>query len=96
MSSHSVSDVCKLATEKEITYDDIKDKSEEDVYKIFFPDKFVTDTLYKQPDYSYIHSELKKTGVTLKLLWNEYKDACIAGNELSFGYTKFCEGYSNS
>ncbi len=46
MSSHSVSDVCKLATEKEITYDDIKDKSEEDVYKIFFPDKFVTDTLY--------------------------------------------------
>lgn len=95
ISSHSVSDVCKIATEKDIKYDDIKDKSDEEVYQLFFPNKFVTDTLYKQPDYSQIHSELKKTGVTLKLLWNEYKDTCVADGELSFGYTKFCEGYSD-
>ncbi|WZL81198.1 IS21 family transposase [Vallitaleaceae bacterium 9-2] len=90
ISSHSVCDVCKIATEK-----DIKDKSDEEVYQLFFPNKFVTDTLCKQPDYSYINSELKKTGVTLKLLWNEYKDTCVADGELSFGYTKFCEGYSD-
>lgn len=94
ISSHSVRDVYKIASEMNITYDDIKDKSEEEVYRLFFPNKFASDTLYKQPDYRYIHSELKKTGVTLKLLWNEYKDTCVADGELSFGYTKFCEGYS--
>lgn len=45
ISSHSVSDVCKIATEKNIKYNDIKDKSDEEVYQLFFPNKFVTDTL---------------------------------------------------
>jgi transposase len=95
MSQHSVSDVFKLATEKNLTFKDVKDKTDEEVYHIFYPNKYVSDTLYKQPDYNYIHSELKKTGVTLKLLWKEYKDACITSGELSFGYTKLCEGYSD-
>jgi transposase len=60
----------------------------------FNPDKHLSETLYKVPDYSYIHAELKKTGVNLKLLWHEYKDACQASGALSMGYTKFCEGYS--
>ena len=28
--------------------------------------------LYEQPDYEYVHQELKRVGVTLKLLWQEY------------------------
>lgn len=94
MSQHSVGDVCRIAGELGITYKDVKDKSEEEVYRMFYPDKFLSETLYKVPDYSYIHAELKKTGVNLKLLWHEYKDACQASSALSMGYTKFCEGYS--
>lgn len=36
---------------------------------------------------SYFHSELKRTGVTKKLLWQEYK----AANEQGYEYTRFCE-----
>lgn len=94
MSQHSVGDVCRIAGELGITYNDVKDKSEEEVYRMFYPDKYVAETLYKAPDYSYIHTELKKTGVNLKLLWHEYKDICHASSALSMGYTKFCEGYA--
>jgi transposase len=54
----------------------------------------VTD-MYHDPDYEYIHKELKKVGVTLKLLWNEYKDKCRTENTIPMGYTKFCQGYSD-
>jgi transposase len=94
ISQHSVSDVYKIADQLGITYEDIKDKSEEEVYQMFYPDKFAFESLYKKPDYNYIHAELKKTGVNLKLLWKEYKDNCNKSGTLLMGYTKFCEGYS--
>jgi transposase len=94
ISQHSVSDVFKIAHEKGICFEDIKDKSEEEIYQMFFPDKFSTENLFKQPNYEKIHTELKKTGVTLKLLWQEYNDSCIADKSIAMGYTKFCEGYS--
>ncbi|NLB81765.1 MAG: IS21 family transposase [Clostridiaceae bacterium] len=94
ISQHSIIDVYKIADQLGITYEDVKDKSEEEVYRMFYPDKFTSESLYKKPDYSYVHGELKKTGVNLKLLWKEYKDTCNQNGSLSMGYTKFCEGYS--
>jgi transposase len=40
-------------------------------------------------DWSAIHSELKKKGVTLKLLWQEY----IRDNQDGYRYSQFCEHY---
>lgn len=94
MSQHSVGEVWKIADLLGVTYKDVKDKTEEEVYQMFYPDKFVSESLYKKPDYEYIHAELKKTGVNLKLLWKEHKDACNKSGALPMGYTKFCEGYS--
>lgn len=95
MSRHSVSDVFHLADEMGITYKDVRFLDENEVYRMFFPDKHAVDNLYKDPDYEYIHRELRKTGVTLKLLWEEYKDKCLADDSIPMGYTKFCEGYGN-
>ena len=36
-----------------------------------------------EPDYALIHQELKRPGVTLQLLWEEY----ARGNELAYRYT---------
>lgn len=94
ISQHSVSDVFKVSDEKGISYENIRDKSEEEVYRIFYPDKFSIENLFKHPDYTITHTELKKTGVTLKLLWQEYTDKCVSDDSISMGYTKFCEGYS--
>ncbi len=78
MSRNSVSDVFHIADEKGITYQNVRFIDENEVYRMFYPDKHAVDDLYKDPDYEYIHQELSKTGVTLKLLWQEYKDKCLS------------------
>lgn len=93
MSRTSVSDVINLAKEKSIVYENIKDKDEEEVYRMFYPDKHAEETMYKDPDYPYAHSELKKVGVNLKLLWSEYRDSCNKEGSIPMGYTKYCDGY---
>jgi transposase len=42
------------------------------------------------PDWGQIHRELKRKGVTLQLLWQEYKEA---HPEEGYQYTQFCEHY---
>lgn len=95
MGKHSVSDVIHIAEEQGITFEQIKDKPDNDVYQMFFPEKHCIESLYDKPDYEYVHTELKKTGVTLKLLWEEYKDICCKTGKIPVGYTKYCDGYSN-
>ena len=41
------------------------------------------------PDWSAIHQELRKKGVTLLLLWEEYR----TGNPKAFRYSRFCQLY---
>jgi len=41
------------------------------------------------PDWSQLHQELKKPGVTLVLLWQEYRAAHPTG----YAYSQFCERY---
>lgn len=93
MSKNSVSDVFHIADSLSITFNDIKGNTEEAVYRMFYPDKFAIENLYQDPRYEYVHKELKKVGVNLKLLWLEYCDQCKSNNEISMGYTKFCDGY---
>ncbi|WP_408582383.1 IS21 family transposase, partial [Paraburkholderia atlantica] len=46
---------------------------------------------YAQPDYGRIHQELRRKGVTLTLLWEEYQ-AEFADRQ-TYRYTQFCEHY---
>ena len=43
-----------------------------------------------EPDYAYIHRELKRPGVTLQLLWEEYHQQ---RGGLAYKYTSFCIKY---
>ena len=94
MSRNSVGEVFRIAEEKHITYADVEALSNEEVYNMFFPDKFPVESTYATVDYAYVHNELKRPGVTLKRLWKEYKQRCNDTGELSFGYSKFCDDYS--
>lgn len=42
-----------------------------------------------EPDFAYIHQELRRPGVTLQLLWEE----CQRGNGLAYKYTTYCLKY---
>ncbi len=95
MSKHSASDVINIAKEKEITYEKVKELFGDEVYRMIFPNKFAIESLYEAPDYEYVHKELKKVGVTLKLLWQEYQDRCRISGTIPMGYTKYCAGYAD-
>ena len=49
----------------------------------------VRDRVRARPDCAYIHRELKRDGVTLQLLWEEYGQVHPDG----YRYTQFCEHY---
>lgn len=95
MSKTSVSEVFQIAAERKLSYEAMADQSGEEVYRLFYPDKHPEETVYTPPNYEYIHKELSRTGVTLKLLWKEYRDKCHGSGNLSYGYTKFCNAYGD-
>ena len=54
-----------------------------------FPPTAPSSVARAQPDFAYVHAELKKKAVTLMLLWIEYREEHPDG----YGYSQFCEGY---
>ena len=94
ISRHSVSEVFNIADEKGIAYDDVRTLEEPEVYRLFYPEKYANETMYGDPNYDHVHQELKKVGVTLKLLHEEYVDRCDRNGEIPMGKTKFNEGYA--
>jgi transposase len=54
------------------------------------PGRPQTTTAFVIPDFARIHQELKKKGVTLQLLWEEYWQDCSG---VAFRYTAFCNRY---
>lgn len=45
---------------------------------------------YVEPDYAYMHKELKRKGVTKQLLWEEYKQTY---GDRSYQYSQYCQRY---
>ena len=45
--------------------------------------------IFKMPDYDFVHSELAKPHVTLKLLWEEYVQECQANGDRFYMETQF-------
>jgi transposase len=63
--------------------------TEQELYdKLFLP---VSQPLIQRPlpEWEVVHRELRKKGMTLRLLWREYRDVHPDG----LGYTQFCERY---
>ena len=51
------------------------------------------DTSFRMPDFDYVHSELAKPHVTLKLLWEEYVEECRRNGERFYMETQFRQYY---
>lgn len=47
----------------------------------------------RTPDYAQVHKEMGRSGVTLRLVWSEYCEACHMAGELPFMYSQFCHYY---
>ncbi|TCZ61049.1 hypothetical protein [Roseicella aquatilis] len=58
--------------------------------RLFSPPFTPREALRPQPDWSRVHAELRRPGVTLMLLWHEYR----AGQPEGYGYSRFCDLYA--
>lgn len=57
--------------------------------KLFAPAGYAEPQGKPLPDWSFVHGELRRRGVTLALLWQEYR----AGAPDGYGYSRFCDLY---
>lgn len=95
-SDHRVRNTLNRMEELNLTYDDIKDLDDESFIQMFKKKSVDEEVILKRrPDCAHIHSELKKKGVTLVLLWEEYVEECLALDEQYLKYTQFCNVYKS-
>jgi transposase len=64
------------------------DFDDEELERLLYPPPAQTGTKKAQPDCAYMHKELKRKGVTLQLLWYEYKQQ---HPDDGYQYTQFCD-----
>jgi transposase len=57
--------------------------------RLFSPPFALPENPRPQPDWPRLHAELRRPGVTLLLLWEEYR----AGQPAGYGYSRFCDLY---
>lgn len=89
--SHStVAETLRRAQEAGLSWPLPADMGEDTLYELLFPKtpQFSTRVI-PCPDWSVVHTELHKKGVTLRLLWIEYREAHPDG----YGYSQFCALY---
>jgi len=73
----------------DISFLDIENIDENDLEKIFYTNQKSDKSEKLSLDFSKINIELRKKGVTLQLLWSEYKD----NNPDGLQYSRFCALY---
>lgn len=94
ISKQSVSSVCKVANSLQLTYDQVKTKSEAEVYGLLFPQKQAANNIFEPVDYEYVQAELAKAAVTLRLLYQEYLRHCNDKGAIAVGKSKFYDDYA--
>ena len=86
--------VVKAASDHGLSKDALESMEETELHHTLFPEEAMLPTLVT-PDFPYIHKELLKNGVTLKLLWQEYVDNCRDAGKPPYGYSQYCKLYQD-
>ena len=89
----TIQEYLKRAAQAQLTWPLPPELNDEQLEKLLFPSgplKFEKGVSRPFPDFLYLHKELKRKGVTLQLLWEEYQQA----NPQGYQYTQFCEHYN--
>ena len=95
VSKHSVQEVLLLARRKGYTPETgISRKTDDELYREFFPDKVSVAAVLAPVDYAKVHKELNRTGVTLKTLWCEYCAKSRLEGMAPCSYATYTRGYA--
>lgn len=94
VSRNTVAKVFSAADKHPVPIQELTSMEEAKLHPILFPEEAQIPALVP-PDYDYIHKELLKNGVTLKLLWEEYVDSCRHSEKPPYMYSQFCKLYQD-
>ena len=89
LSKGAVSNYVQRAVQRSLGWPLPEELDEAALERLLFP-QVVQQEQYTHADYAYVHQELKRKGVTLQLLWEEY---CAAHGERAYRYSQFCWHY---
>lgn len=94
VSRNTVAKVAAAAKHLSLSSTEWQELAEPELHQKLFPAS-ASEPVPVMPDFCYIHRELLRSGVTLKLLWEEYVDSCRQNHQLYFRYSQFCKRYRN-
>ena len=85
----TVVNVQKRASELNLSWPLENNLTDRELAKLMFP-KELTSSQKKMPNYDYIREELRRNGVSKKLLWMEYLEECRLNGDDPLMYSQFC------
>ncbi len=95
MSKHGIQAVADAAERERVSRQDAEGMEEGELYSRLSPERAdAAEYVYPDPDWDALHGELRKTGVTLRLLHGEYADALKAEGRPWMSYDRFCRRYA--
>jgi transposase len=89
ISTSTVHDYLARAKAAKITWPLPENLSEEELFNRLFLPVNASKKKRPVPDWEWVHCELRKKAMTLRLLWREYRDIHADG----LSYTQYCEHY---
>ena len=90
ISKTTVSEIALYARDAGVDWPLAATFSDDELQARLYPPPRPRSTARSEPDYAGLHQELKRPGVTLQLLWQEYR---AATGERAYRYSAFCEKY---
>ena len=94
-SRNTVSATARLAEEAGLAWPLPEDLGDFQLMRLLHPALGGPSGNYAEPDFARVHAELAKKGVTLSLLYGEYRDACAASGEAPCSLTTFSQRYAD-
>ena len=85
----TVADYLRRAEMAGLTWPLPEDLDEETIDRLLFRDRAGCACVFPVPDWQAVHRELRRKGITLQLLWQEYK----AEHPEGYQYSRFCDLY---
>lgn len=90
ISKTTVSEIAMYARDAGVGWPQAAALSDDELQVRLYPPPRPRSSTRLEPDYAALHQELKRPGVTLQLLWEEYS---VAAGEAAYRYSAFCEKY---
>lgn len=91
VSKTSVGEIASCARAAGMTWAQLRELDDDTLHARLYRPPVARSSRHLEPDWAQLHQQLKRPGVTLQLLWEEYQ---LAHDGRAYKYSAFCEKYA--